>query len=120
MSAPGRDRAVPGTGRASRALVGIIRLYQRLLSPLLGPRCRFAPSCSSYAAEAVRRYGAWRGSGLALRRLAKCHPFHPGGFDPVPSVSPSVGRPNGLGLVERTAYEDLTRSSTSPAGAKRC
>ena len=65
-------------------LAGLIRLYQRFLSPALPPSCRFHPSCSQYALEAVTRYGALRGSWLAARRLARCHPFHPGGFDPVP------------------------------------
>jgi putative membrane protein insertion efficiency factor len=67
-----------------RLLAGLIRAYQRFLSPALPPSCRFHPSCSQYALEAVTRYGALRGSGLAARRLARCHPFHPGGFDPVP------------------------------------
>jgi putative membrane protein insertion efficiency factor len=62
----------------------LIRAYQLAISPLLGPRCRFYPSCSQYALEAVMRYGALRGSWLALRRLLRCHPFHPGGYDPVP------------------------------------
>lgn len=68
----------------TRAVLLLIRAYQRLISPLLPPRCRFYPSCSSYAAEAVARYGAWRGGVLALRRLLRCHPWHPGGYDPVP------------------------------------
>jgi putative membrane protein insertion efficiency factor len=63
---------------------GMIRGYQLLLSPLLPPSCRFTPSCSQYALEAVTRHGALRGTWLAARRLARCHPFHPGGFDPVP------------------------------------
>lgn len=68
-----------------RALaVLLIRIYQWTVSPLLGPRCRFYPSCSQYALEAVRSFGVLRGALLALRRLARCHPFHPGGFDPVP------------------------------------
>ncbi|HTW75482.1 MAG TPA: membrane protein insertion efficiency factor YidD [Steroidobacteraceae bacterium] len=62
----------------------LIRLYQLLLSPLLGPRCRFYPSCSQYALEALELHGALRGSLLALRRLSRCHPFHAGGCDPVP------------------------------------
>jgi len=65
-------------------LIGLVRLYQLTLSPLLGARCRFHPSCSCYAREALERHGAWRGLGLTLRRLGRCHPFHPGGIDPVP------------------------------------
>lgn len=62
----------------------LIRAYQRLLSPLLGPRCRFYPSCSQYALVAIERFGAGRGTWLALRRLSRCHPLNPGGEDPVP------------------------------------
>ena len=61
-----------------------IRIYQYLISPLLPRRCRFLPTCSEYAVEAIGRHGVLRGSWLALRRVLKCHPFHPGGFDPVP------------------------------------
>lgn len=67
-----------------QALALLIRGYQRLLSPLLPPSCRFYPSCSQYALEAVTRHGALKGGWLAARRLARCHPFNPGGFDPVP------------------------------------
>lgn len=67
-----------------QALRVVIRGYQIMVSPLLPPSCRFTPSCSQYALEAIARYGAFRGSWLAARRLARCHPFHPGGFDPVP------------------------------------
>ncbi|MEE8239844.1 MAG: membrane protein insertion efficiency factor YidD [Nitrospirales bacterium] len=63
--------------------IWMIRVYQRWVSPLLGPSCRFEPSCSQYAIEAVQRYGLFRGLGLACVRLLKCHPFHPGGIDPV-------------------------------------
>ncbi len=69
---------------AGRLLIFIIRLYQILISPLLPPRCRFAPSCSQYAFEAIGRHGAIRGGLLALRRIGKCHPLHEGGLDPVP------------------------------------
>jgi uncharacterized protein len=69
----------------SRLLLVVIAAYRRWLSPLLGPRCRFAPSCSAYAAEAIRTYGGGRGSWLAIRRIARCHPFNPGGHDPVPT-----------------------------------
>ncbi len=61
-----------------------IRIYQYTLSPVMGGACRFYPSCSEYAYEAVKRYGAIKGSILALKRILKCHPFHPGGVDPVP------------------------------------
>ncbi|MFZ5753571.1 MAG: membrane protein insertion efficiency factor YidD [Bacillota bacterium] len=64
-------------------LLMIISFYQRFLSPLKGPSCRFYPTCSQYALEAVSRYGPWKGSWLALKRIFKCHPFHPGGYDPV-------------------------------------
>ncbi len=68
----------------SRPLVGIIRVYQRFLSPLLGPRCRYHPSCSEYAAQALQRHGILRGSLLASWRLLRCNPWSHGGFDPVP------------------------------------
>jgi putative membrane protein insertion efficiency factor len=67
-----------------RLLAGLIRGYQVTLSPLLPPACRFYPSCSHYALEAVNRHGALKGSWLAARRLARCHPFNAGGYDPVP------------------------------------
>jgi uncharacterized protein len=67
-----------------RPLLWIIRAYQLLVSPLLGPRCRFHPSCSCYAHTAIERYGVFRGGWLASRRLLRCHPFHEGGYDPVP------------------------------------
>ncbi len=69
---------------AAMPLVGLVRVYQRLVSPLLPPSCRFYPSCSAYAVTALERHGAAKGSWLAARRLARCHPFHPGGIDPVP------------------------------------
>jgi uncharacterized protein len=68
-----------------RALIRLlIRGYQLAVSPLLGPCCRFHPSCSQYALDAIEEHGVLRGCVLALRRLARCHPFHAGGFDPVP------------------------------------
>ena len=62
----------------------LIRAYQLVLGPLLGPRCRFYPSCSHYAIEAIESHGALRGSWLSAKRICRCHPFNPGGFDPVP------------------------------------
>ncbi|MBW5471726.1 membrane protein insertion efficiency factor YidD [Brevibacillus formosus] len=67
-----------------KIMVGLIRGYQLMISPYKPPSCRFAPTCSHYAIESIRRFGAWRGGWLALRRILKCHPFHPGGYDPVP------------------------------------
>jgi putative membrane protein insertion efficiency factor len=62
----------------------VLRAYKRLISPLLPPACRFYPSCSEYAAQAIAKHGVLRGGILAARRLVKCNPLHPGGFDPVP------------------------------------
>ncbi|MCU0599499.1 MAG: membrane protein insertion efficiency factor YidD [Desulfobacterales bacterium] len=67
-----------------KLLLLMIRIYQSTLSPILGPACRFYPNCSEYAHEAVTKYGVIRGGYLAVKRLFRCHPFHPGGFDPVP------------------------------------
>ncbi|MBW2657699.1 MAG: membrane protein insertion efficiency factor YidD [Deltaproteobacteria bacterium] len=64
--------------------VALIRVYQYTLSPFLGPACRFHPSCSEYAYQAIMRHGPMRGLLLAIKRILRCHPFHPGGVDPVP------------------------------------
>ncbi|MFH0985674.1 MAG: membrane protein insertion efficiency factor YidD [Candidatus Omnitrophota bacterium] len=64
-------------------LVLAIRFYRACVAPFFGPGCRFTPSCSVYAEEAINKKGAMRGASLAIQRLCKCHPFHPGGFDPV-------------------------------------
>lgn len=69
---------------AQRLLVGLIRFYQYVLSPWLGNQCRYTPTCSEYARQAVLTHGALKGSWLAVRRIARCHPWHPGGHDPVP------------------------------------
>lgn len=76
-------------------LVWVIRAYQLLLSPWMGQKCRFYPTCSNYALEALRVHGALRGCWLAVRRIGRCHPFHPGGVDPVPPAkdAPSSSPP---------------------------
>jgi len=73
---------------AVAALVGIVRLYQATVSPLLGPCCRYVPSCSAYAVEALRVHGVWRGLALAAWRVLRCHPLAEGGYDPVPPGKP--------------------------------
>lgn len=71
---------------AQTLILLILRFYKRWISPLLGTNCRFHPSCSNYAMTAVGRFGALRGGWLAVRRIARCHPLHPGGLDPVPEA----------------------------------
>ena len=75
--------ALPGK-LIQQLLLGLIQVYRYALSPFLGQRCSFHPSCSAYAAEALTRYGPLRGTWLAIKRVLRCHPFHPGGHDPVP------------------------------------
>jgi hypothetical protein len=74
-----------GTSPTGRALIGAIAAYRAVVSPWLGGNCRFHPNCSAYAVEAIEIHGAARGSVLAARRIARCHPWHPGGHDPVPA-----------------------------------
>ena len=76
-----------------RLLLAMIRFYQRYISPGLPPRCRYIPTCSQYALEAITKYGPWKGGWLALKRLLRCHPFHKGNFyDPVPCGAPIPDR----------------------------
>lgn len=65
-------------------VIALIRFYQRFISPLLPSACRFQPTCSQYTLEAVQKYGAIKGTWLGIRRISRCHPFNPGGYDPVP------------------------------------
>ncbi len=95
-----------------RALLAGIRFYSRAISPALPPRCRFYPTCSAYAAEAVERHGAARGTWLALRRLVKCAPWHPGGVDLVPGNQPDRG------TAEAGHSSSTAVSSCLPAGAE--
>jgi putative membrane protein insertion efficiency factor len=76
------DRMTLGPGQ--RLALGVIRLYQKVVSPALGSNCRYYPTCSHYAYEAIEIHGAARGSWLGLRRISRCHPWHEGGLDPVP------------------------------------
>ena len=81
-------------GAVRALLLGLIRLYQLTLSPWLGTQCRYDPTCSRYAAEAVTRFGVCRGVWLAVKRLGRCHPWGPSGYDPVPDLdSPAARRP---------------------------
>ncbi len=66
-----------------KVLIGLIRFYQKFISPLKRPSCRFYPSCSEYSIQAIRKYGVLRGVWKSIVRISKCHPFHPGGYDPV-------------------------------------
>jgi putative membrane protein insertion efficiency factor len=70
-----------------QVIIGALRVYKRFVSPLLPSACRFHPTCSEYMMEAVARFGVLRGTGLGIARLLRCHPFHPGGLDPVPRRS---------------------------------
>jgi len=73
----------------AHVLIAALRIYRAFISPLLGPRCRFVPTCSQYAIEAIQLHGALNGSYLTFKRLMRCHPLHAGGFDPVPDKKPS-------------------------------
>jgi putative membrane protein insertion efficiency factor len=84
MKNSGEQVAGARPSAAARLLMVLLTGYRRFISPMMAPRCRFAPSCSAYALEAVARHGALWGTWLAIRRVARCHPFNPGGYDPVP------------------------------------
>jgi uncharacterized protein len=82
-------------------LIQLVKGYRLFISPLFLPTCRFQPTCSQYAIEAIDRFGAMRGTGLAVRRILRCHPFNPGGFDPVPQ------KPCGCGTSQSNRQSDL-------------
>jgi putative membrane protein insertion efficiency factor len=94
-------------------LLALLRAYQLGISPFLGQNCRFYPSCSQYAAEAIREHGALKGGALATGRLCKCHPWHPGGFDPVPKKTTEHSAPTSRdgGLLAGRAAHDSSRYS---------
>jgi putative membrane protein insertion efficiency factor len=99
VSAP-VSSAEPRPSLAARILLVPIRFYRLVISPRLAPTCRYLPTCSEYAVEAISRFGAFRGGWLALRRLLRCHPFHKGGHDPVPD---RVGRMTAADRVASSA-----------------
>ena len=105
-------------GPVARALLATIGFYSRAISPALPPRCRFAPTCSAYAAEAVAVHGAARGSWLALLRLLTCAPWHPGGYDPVPPRRERSPIP-GTGGDARTSMTAAPSSGAAADGARR-
>lgn len=84
-------------GVFARILIGLVRAYQLVLSPLLGPRCRFQPTCSSYAVEAISVHGALKGGWLAAKRIVKCHPWGGFGYDPVPKGTNKAAHQHGDG-----------------------
>jgi putative membrane protein insertion efficiency factor len=71
-------------------LVGLVKVYRNAISPMLGPKCRYTPTCSAYAIEAIENYGAWQGSILAVKRILRCHPWGGHGYDPVPNKDPKT------------------------------
>lgn len=89
----------------------ILRLYQLVISPFIGNHCRFYPSCSQYAIEAVECHGVWRGGWLAVQRLLRCHPWHPGGFDPVPE---HVGRPRAKPPLTKETDAAISSTTSKP------
>jgi len=93
-------------------LTALIRGYRYLISPMLGPNCRFFPSCSCYAQEAIETHGAMKGSYLAARRILRCHPWHPGGYDPVPAAAPALSSNTNTSVSEPASCE--------AASANRC
>nr|WP_253880365.1 membrane protein insertion efficiency factor YidD [Actinomadura rupiterrae] len=104
-------------------MIVLVRGYRRFLSPLLGPTCRFRPTCSAYGLKALQEHGALRGSWLTVRRIARCHPFNPGGYDPVPprrdrATAPDA--PSGAGPREQAAEPPKTsgREQSGPALAE--
>jgi putative membrane protein insertion efficiency factor len=104
----------PRRGIASRALLFVLRVYKALLSPIMPSACKFYPTCSQYAQEAVARFGARRGMWLALKRLSRCRPFHAGGFDPVPEADAPVN----AHVCAEHGHEPAAHDAQPPARAE--
>jgi uncharacterized protein len=102
-----------------RGLLAVIRFYSRAISPALPARCRFYPTCSAYAAEAIERHGALRGGWLAVRRLGKCAPWHPGGVDPVPPAHSDAGTGDGNHSSNTAAHSSVPPSHPATPSAGR-
>lgn len=113
-----RGRAPGEPSTVARWLLAGVGFYRRFVSPALPPSCRFTPSCSAYAAEALLRHGAVRGSWLATRRLLRCGPWHPGGHDPVPPVVDDDDTPPPSARPASTA--SAATAPSTPTGATRC
>lgn len=106
----------------AKALLFLIRAYQLLLSPLLGPVCRFEPSCSRYTMQCIELHGALRGCWLGLRRILRCHPFHPGGYDPPPPARRPAVESTGQGAASDAAMprpEGERKQTVPPPPADR-
>ena len=97
--------------------LGLIRVYQWTISPLLGARCRFEPSCSRYACTCIERHGFLRGGWLSAKRLSRCHPFHPGGYDPAPAL-PSMGSVSSTNSVMSTMELEASAAVHPPVSAR--
>jgi uncharacterized protein len=112
------SRGVRVAGSAVRlVLLGLLRFYKLGISPLLGNRCRYYPSCSDYAKDAIQYHGAARGSYLAFRRVCRCHPFSAGGLDPVPPAPGQPGNPHAD--AETDAGQSVRPDRSSDSGAER-
>ncbi|WP_347555269.1 membrane protein insertion efficiency factor YidD [Robbsia sp. KACC 23696] len=112
------SRVLRVAGSAVRlVLLGLLRFYKLGISPLLGNRCRFYPSCSDYAKDAIQYHGAARGSYLAFRRVCRCHPFSAGGLDPVPPAPGQRGNPHAD--AETDAGQSARPDRSSDSGAER-
>ena len=98
----------------ARLLTGLVRLYRLVISPLTPPSCRFYPTCSTYAIAAIERFGPWHGTRLAVARILRCQPFHPGGYDPIPETLRSPRVAAAEALTRRSFSSDALAGRPSP------